>query len=297
MRSRFLSALGIVAVMVAGVGTSVPALAASKPASVKPAPVSFSLSPARAEISGGHGAHYETFTVHNGGTARLTLRATVLQGHERVNGSSYFTAPGPQSGAAWIRTPGLIVLKPGQVQRFRVAVTVPKIHDPGQRYLGLQVASVSPKGKHQTSAAVSAAITAEMVIDVPGKVIRRVQMGISAPGFSAGGPVKVTATIRNTGNAYYLNNKLRAQAGNQVVAFPGVLALAGSVRTVSATWSHPALCLPCRVHLAGSSAAVWSVPLVPIGGGAAVLLLLVVVVWLSNRAGRRAVRKNAYRMD
>ena len=111
----------------------------------------------------------------------------------------------------------------------------------------------SSKGLH---ARVSVSAVSELIVKAPGKARHDTRLGLSAPGFSTGGPVNLTTTIANHGNVYALENGLRAtNSGKAVVAFNGALVLAGATRTLSEQWpSPPAFCLPCHVHLAGTNA-------------------------------------------
>ncbi len=62
-----------------------------------------------------------------------------------------------------------------------------------------------------------------------------------------------------------LDNHLIARAGTARIKFPGILALGGSTRIVSTSWSDPpAWCFPCRITTAGGTASVWRIDPAPV---------------------------------
>lgn len=281
-----ITALTVAALGTAGAGaaliTSTPALA-----SAHPAPVSWGLSPTRTEVKPGQRGFL--IAVQNRGTKPLAMTADVEQASESSSGTWRFAKPDAASGADWIRvTPGHFRLAQGQVRHIAVRITVPRAaRGSGQRYLGVVIRPViSFRGLHSTGVVTSAGIASEIILDVPGKVIHATRFEISAPGFSGWGPVPVTASIYNQGTAYDLLNGLQARAGSDAIRFPGLLVIGGSSRSVSATWaSAPMFCLPCHITMAGASATVWRLPLLPLAG----LVVLVsgfgtgLVVWRRRR--------------
>jgi hypothetical protein len=93
---------------------------------------------------------------------------------------------------------------------------------------------------------------------------------------SFGGPVPLTLTYRNTGNVLSLGNHLTARSGTARIKFPGVLALGGSTRIISTSWTNAsAWCFPCHIRTIGGTATVRRVDPAP------VLAILLIAIGIS----------------
>jgi hypothetical protein len=284
-------AAAAVAGTVALLAAAVPALAASSTAlHHSPAPgASFAVSPARMAISASRYPVRQILRVQDSGSVPIVLRAAIVAGHESRTGVSIFGKPGTDSGARWLRiTPRRLRLEPGEIREVHVIITVPRHHAPGQRYLGVRFSETGHAEIGRTTEVVHGSIVAELVVSTTGKIRRSVGYSLAAPAVSFGGPVPLRLTIRNLGNVYVLSNSLAAGDGNATgsaspVRFPGVLALAGSTRVVSAADTDlPAYCFPCRLTgPGGSSAAIYR--LAPLPAGGVVLMVAGLVLWLLRR--------------
>jgi hypothetical protein len=275
--------------MVAGAGTSVPALAAPRP---NPDAVTIAVQPIRILVRGSAKPVTRTFRVWNGGQHSFTAVSVIQVFRQLSNGGITFANPLPDSGAQWMTvTPARFLLRSHETKTVRVTVRVPANHSPGERYLGVIFRAESGLKASSTGAITTPGIGVQLIIDVSGKVRRGVKVGpLTAPWFTTGGPIPLSLTYRNTGNVYSLDNNLTAASGTSRVRFPGILVLAGSERVVQTTWASPPLfCLPCRISADGASVSVWRVD-VPYLVLALVCGLALATIAEVRRRFRRAVR-------
>jgi hypothetical protein len=294
MRPRLLIIAGIVA-MVAGAGTSVPALAVVRPSHHKIAPVSFAVSPTRIELPVSSRHLVRVIRVEDTGRKALTLSAVVQQGHQLSSGSFVFSAPSPDSGASWLKiSPATIRLRAGQTRSVKVTAFVPARHSPGQRYLGVHFGYEADVNLHGSGAVVAVGINAQLIIDVSGKIRHGVKIGpLTAPSFTWHGPIPLKLTYKDEGNVLSLNNHLAARSGSSEIRFPGILVLAGSARIVTSSWDDPpSWCLPCRISVDGASVTVWRLD--PVYLVAFFLVgLAAAMLWDIRRRWNRSMRRAA----
>lgn len=257
-------------------------------ARARPAVV-LAVSPTRAEIPVTQ--HAVVVHVHSGSAQTIQVDTTVQALGQDPTGALAFRSEPPQYGQAWLAVaPVRFMLRPGQSRDVRVRISIPP-HQGGQRYLALIFrAEARQAPSDRNSAAVSGAVASTLILDVPGKIRHQTTLSLSAPGFSAGGPVTLGLTIDNLGNVYALDNNLRVLGGGTVVArFDGALVLAGASRREQVTWSGaPAFCV-CHLRLAGTSQTVTMIriPVLPIVGGIFLLAGLAFLLVLYTRAVRR----------
>lgn len=276
---------GVAAVVVASGGSALGATAQHHP---KPRPTAFAVAPTRSEVKPGSGALI--VRVQNTGTKRVLMSGTMARLIQHRDGS-FTTAPaGKESAAQWLTIkPSVFTVKPGHTRQVRILMRLPKsATGTGQHYLAAVFRPVTSGATKKTGATVSPGIASEIILDTRGPSVHKTAFDLQAPHWSTGGPIRLTATIKNSGNAYGLFNGLSAKAGGTTVPFPGVLVLGGSTRTVSALWASPPLfCVPCHVTLAGATATVWRAPLLPLLGVVLILIALVLLIVWRGRAHRR----------
>jgi hypothetical protein len=219
----------------------------------------FQVTPARVTLPSASGTETRTFTVADLGQVPLPVRISIAQFSQQPNGTTVFQPPGPLSAANWAQaSPAALVVQTGTMRTVTVRITVPPHPEPGERYLAV-IFRTPPQAEHdgRRPIAVSGAVAAEMLVNVPGPVKHKIALGgLAAPGFSTGGTIPLTVTVHNLGTVHQLfagQTALTARYGGQTIKFPGFLVLASSTRTVSATWaSHPWMCA-CTVRLTVSN--------------------------------------------
>lgn len=211
---------------------------------------SLTVSPTRLIVPASRSQATHVFDVSNTGTKSLRVETTFSDIAQGRSGTLSFAPGGPFSATNWVKaTPENFQLIPGQHQKVRVSVTVPPHPEPGEHQVGM-VFRVPPK-KGSGNLAVSGAIGSEILIGVPGKVVREVALSnLDAPTFSNGGTTPLTLTIRNLGNVhreYLAPHRLVARVNGERVAFPDFSVLRDSVRTVTTDWTDPPLLCLCTV--------------------------------------------------
>jgi hypothetical protein len=189
-------------------------------------------------------------------------------------------------------------LAAGRSQRVRLAITVPAGADPGERELVAIFSVPAPKG---AGIGVSGAVGATVYVTAPGPVVDSVEIsGLRAPGFAVGGPLVISATVRNAGTVHrdlVGGDRLQLRAAGATLPFADFTVLRGSSRRVGLRWSDPPLWCICRLSVAvnnpgGASqmtATVVILPLPLMGAGAAGGVALGGAGWLAWRRARRRV--------
>lgn len=279
-------------------------------ASTVPA-AAFAVTPSRQLIAVGHYPVTRVIELENVGPKSLTLDTRMMVGTELLHGG--FTWANPVApvaqGTSWLTaSPSSITLAPNQVGHVTVSITVPRGHQPGEHFLGVDFYehagnANSAKGKVKTSEAVTAGVVSELLINTTGKVRNGpISQALSAPGFSMGGPINLTASIKNAGNTYYLNNALVAKSGSDKIPFNGVLVLGGAARAETATWSSPpTFGFPAHLALMANgrqvgSASVWIVPVPQLGGALAALIGLVLIVIFMRKRRNHVINREVERL-
>jgi P pilus assembly chaperone PapD len=263
---------------------SAAALASTRPAVV------LAVSPTRTEVA--PSTHSVVMHVASRGSQPVAITASVLPLVQDADGDLALGSQPPQYGQAWLTVvPARFTLNPGQTVPVTVRIKIPP-RQGGQRYLAVVFRANGAGGPSSggSSATIAGAVASSLIIDIPGQIRHQTSLALSAPGFSAGGPVTLNLTISNHGNAYALENHLSVVSGGKSVsAFAGSLVLAGATRQETVTWTGaPALCI-CRLRLAGTNRTVTVIrfPVLPVIGGLLVALALAVLLTLYTRTVRR----------
>ena len=216
-------------------------------------PFSLTVSPARIVVSAKRMRSTRFFEVSNGGRRALRLELSVKEFSQAPNGQILFSRGGPLSAASWVSAaPMSFRLGPGDRRRVRVRTAIPRRPEPGER----QVAVIFkvPAPRRGRNIAISGAIGAQLLINVPGPVVRRSAIGpLDLPRFADGGPVPVKLRVRNLGNVHrdYFrpDGNLVADASGRTLAFPDFSVLRGSSRVVEAEWRNPPRVCICKVSV------------------------------------------------
>ncbi len=304
---------GRIAVTVALVATTVALTTGASPGSDQtPEPSRFSLtiSPARLVVPPRAGVVRETVTAHNTGEAGLDLRVVLSGFRQQPNGAIVFGRPGVTTKASWVSVrPDSFHLEAGEQQPVRLRIDVPRDAEPGDHSIG--VVFLVPAETSADNVTVDRGIGTQLLVRAPGPVVRDVGItDLDLPGFSTGGQVDLTATVRNAGTVHEdfiaPENRIIAQAQGQRLPFPNATVLADTTRTLTTQWTDPPLLCHCRVTVAlpnghgGTStvsASVWIFPLYQ-ALGALLLILgsLLLISWRRNRqrAALAAARKQGY---
>jgi hypothetical protein len=238
------------------------------------------VSPTRVEIHlNSHGTATQVFEVEDPGT-KATLVTIGAEAFHQKNVTGQLAVdtpdlPGSVTGLSWVTaTPSVLHLQPGKVVKVTVRVAEPRGASPGQRYVAIMfIANALHKVKSQV--ATRAAVAGELLIDTPGELRSTASYGLHLPSISWGGPVTMTATVRATGNDYVYLHGSRATEGGKAIKLPDAVTLAGSERTLTASFT-PGYGID-HVHWNGQSATIIVLP-------GTILLILGGLILLSGGA-------------
>ncbi len=279
--------------------------ATAAPAPSNPGPVphgpgsSMLISPPRLLISAGHVDQTQRLEMENRGSVALNVHVALQTLAQSTDGSSVVEPEGPYSAAGWITVVPDHFSVPSATRRYiLVHIRVPAHPEPGDQDVVLTF-QLPPRAGHGNIHIV-AGIGVPTIITVPGPVIDHVNVtSLTAPGFSAGGPIKLAATVRDTGDVHHSftgpHNLLTARAGGATILFPAMTVLRGSTVTFTTKWAHPPIMCVCHLsttvvsgdRLSAAAATVIIFPVVQVGAGIAAVIALLIAFLLFRRARRR----------
>jgi len=232
-----------------------PAAAAAESGSPGPVPrghgVAMLVTPPRLTISASQILKPQWLEIENRGSVPLNVDAQLQGLAQNGNGSSLLEADAPYSATTWVTlTPDQLQVDPGTRRYIRVLVRAPTNPEPGDHNLAILL--LLPAGPGRGNIHVAQGIGVPVLITVPGQVIDHVSLAkLAATGFSAGGPINVTATVRESGDVHHSfiskNSRLAARSGGTTVLFPSFTVLRDSTVTVTTKWKDPPVICLCHI--------------------------------------------------
>ena len=261
--------------------------------------VAMLITPSTLDIPAAHVARTQRLEIENRGSVTLNVHVGLQTLTQNRNGSSVLAPEGPYSAAHWITVVPNHLFVPSATRRYvLVHIRVPPHPEPGDQ--DLAITFVLPAQRGHGNIHVASGIGVPTVITVPGRVIDHVNVtGLVAPGFSDGGAITLTATVRETGDVHHSftgpHNRLTARAGRATIVFPPLTVLRGSTVTFTTKWTHHPIACVCHLSTtivsdgrrSVATATVVIFPAVPAGAGVAVLLVLLIAFLLYRRAWHR----------
>jgi hypothetical protein len=295
----------------AALATALAGAAASVPAAADPAGdfprvkgVSILVAPPRLFVPAGQVIKVQRVEIENRGSVPLDLRAITLGIVQNPDGSASPEPPGPYSAVNWIAiAPGQFTVAPGATRFIQVRIHVPPHAEPGDHDVAITFLD-QPQGiRSPGNIKIAAGVSIPTLITVPGRVSDHVTVTrVTARRFSAGGPITITATVRESGNVHHSfrgsGSQLTASVDGTAVSFPPATVLSGSTITLTTQWARPpAMCL-CHVtvdvatggHQSQAAATVIIFPVGQAAGGAGTVIALALLSWLAQRYQRRKLR-------
>jgi P pilus assembly chaperone PapD len=273
-----------------------------------PTEFSLTISPTRLVIGQGDIAKKHEILVVNRGQDPLTVQVQKRNFFGAENGTLNFQQAAPYSASAWLTvTPTNFTVAPGQSRTVTATITVPKSPEPGDHQVALVF--LVPAGKTSANIKINRGIATPVYITVAGPVNTDAwPTELKAPGFSSGGRVTVTATVRNGGTVhrdFREATPLKLTSSGNSANFPAFTVLRGATRAISTTWNPPVMCI-CHVKVAitnadGSVHAMsvrvivfpWQKVLIGLGA----LLLMVLLIFGLRRRYRSNVVRAAARLN
>ncbi|MFJ6197288.1 hypothetical protein [Micromonospora sp. NPDC092111] len=268
-----------------------------------PAQSDFALtvSPSRMSVPADQIARPRQFTVTNQG--RSPVDVTIRPASFAVeDGQPLLRSDAPYSAVEWVDLrPSRLRLDGGASRQVSLRIAPPATAEPGEHQVAVIFTVPPPAGK--TGIGVSRSIGAPVYVTVPGDAVDSVEVTrLRAPGFAWGGPLALTATIRNAGTVhrdFVDSDRLEARVAGDTVAFPDFTLSRNGTRDIRASWPDPPLLCICRAEVSvanpdgGSRSATATVVILPlhlIGPGVAIVLALLLgwLLWRRSRGRRSA---------
>ncbi|HUK67809.1 MAG TPA: hypothetical protein VLW50_03480 [Streptosporangiaceae bacterium] len=295
------------------------AVVAAVPAAAAPAPgnpgiphlpgVGMLVTPPRLVVAASQVAKVQQLEIENRGSVRLDINTQLEGVSQRADGSTLVEPNAPYSAVNWVTVaPDHFQVGTGTRRYIHVRFRVPSNAEPGDHNVAIIFMEPPMAAKksnsnagQQSNVRIADGIGVPALITVPGPVIDDVSITrLKAPGFSAGGPIPLAATVRESGDVHHsfvgAGNRLEARAGRAIVMFPPFAVLRGSTVTLAAKWTHPPLMCVCHLttavatggHRSIATATVVIFPLVrALAALAALAALVVAFLLLRRRQGRR----------
>lgn len=275
----------------------VPGVAA---AAEQPPRISIAVSPARLALGPDEIGTPSEFTVLNRGDHPVRVSIDKRDLSPVPDGSLRFPPHSPFSAREWVAvSPSEIEIDPGQRRTVTVEVSLPEPHVPGDHHVALLFIGHAERGTGNIRA--NSGVGVPIYVRAPGPVRESLELtGFRAPGFAVTGPIRFTASLRNTGTVhrdFREDDALVLDAAGRSVEFPGFAVLRDASRVVTAEWRDPPLFCVCQVRLAVpvpdgeplvGSATVIIVPLHLLLPGLVLVLAGAFGWWWSRRVPRRS---------
>ena len=253
-------------------------------------------------------AKVQRLEIENRGSALLHINTQLEAVSQYADGSTLVEPNAPYSAVKWVTVmPDHFEVRTRTRRYVQIRFRVPPDAEPGDHNVAIVFMQppVAAKrsnnhGTRRSSLRMAEGVGVPAVITVPGPVIDDVSLTrLKAPGFSAGGPIPLAATVRESGDVHHsftaAGARLAARVGKATVMFPPFTVLRGSTVTTATKWtSHPLLCV-CHLttavvsdgHQSVATATVVIFPLVQALIGLGVLVALVLAFLLLRRYQRR----------
>ena len=261
------------------------------------------LSPSRLTIGQADIDKVQSFQVVNRGQSAATVTVEKRNFRVAADGSLLYEANAPYAASEWLTvSPMSFTVQPGTVQVVTAKVTVPANPEVGDHQVALTF--LVPAGRTSANIKINRGIAAPIFITVPGPQDNTVALaGFRSPHFVTGGPVTVTAEVKNVGTVhrdFRGKSPLRLGGAGSAAAFPDFTVVRGAVRDVATIWDPPLLCV-CHPSVTITNAdgsvqtmtvqvIVLPIPLLLIVLGS-ILLTVLVVVLLRRRSRSTGLRE------
>lgn len=256
------------------------------------------VSPTRMVLGPADAGTKQEIQVVNQGQAPLTVTAQKRNFSTGLNGSLNYRESAPYSASGWVTlAPTTFVVAPGATQIVTATVAVPTAPDVGDHQVA--IVFLVPAGKTTANVKINRGISIPLLVTVPGPTTDTTTLsGLDAPGFATRGPVRVTATVHNTGTVHHdfrAAEPLTMTAGGSTSAFPDFTVMRGADRDIATAWDPPILCVchPSVTMLNAdgtsetASIRVVVFPVLPVATVVVLLLLaLIGFRWRRGRSGR-----------
>jgi hypothetical protein len=219
-------------------------------------PFALTISPTRLVLSPADIGRVAKLLVINRGEQAQTVTVEKENFVGGSDGSLRVVANAPYSASSWVTvTPTSFRIAPGTAQVVLASVTVAAHSEPGDHQVA--IVFLVPAAKGPGNIKINRGIATPMYVAVGGRTSDTTLLsGFSAPGFAMGGPVTITATVRDVGTVhrdFRGRTDLALGASGSGTAFPDFTVLRGSIRDISTTWNPPLMC-SCHISVSFTNA-------------------------------------------
>jgi archaellum component FlaG (FlaF/FlaG flagellin family) len=216
--------------------------------SYAPVPSEFALmvSPTRIAVAQADTGKPAQILVVNRGHSPVPVTAQERDFTGGADGSLAFQDKAPYSASEWVTvTPASFVIAPGATQVVTAAIVVAADPEPGDHQVA--IVFLVPAGQTEANVKINRGVATPVYITVTGPTDDSASLSdLSAPGFTIGGGVDVSAKVHNTGTVhrdFRGATVLSVDAAGGDAAFPDFTVIRGATRDISTTWEPPLICV------------------------------------------------------
>ena len=207
---------------------------------------SLTISPTRLVVGPADIGTVQRIRVVNGALSPMSVTVEKRNFVGGTDGTMVFQETAPYSASNWVTvSPTSFIVAPGATQVVTVSITVPAGPEPGDHQVGLVF--LVPAGKSTANIKINRGIGTPVYITVPGPIDTSATLSdLGAKGFAIGGPVALTAKVRNTGTVhrdFRGATSLKVTAAGTAAPFPDFTVMRGSTRNIGTTWDPPLMCI------------------------------------------------------
>jgi hypothetical protein len=256
---------------------------------------SLTLSPSRVIVPADQIGRSRQFTLTNRGRNPLDVTVRRSPFSADSEGNLRLHADAPHSAAEWITiTPDRFRVPARAAKRVSLRVAVPTGTESGEHQAAVLFSVAAPAG--EPGVGVARSLGAPVYVNTPGPVVDSTEVtALHARDFAVGGPLDLTATVRNTGTRhrdFVGDDRLRAEVTGGSVPFPDFTLTRAGSQEITTRWTNPPLLCVCQVSLAvpepngtsrGATTTIVILPLHLIGPALVLLLALPALGWLLSR--------------
>jgi len=230
---------------------AVPATPARTPSastsySLSPEEFGLTISPVRLAVAPDDIGKTQEVLAVNRGRSPLTVEVEKRNFTSDSKGALTYEENAPYAASTWVTVaPSHFELAPGATQVVTAEVAQPAGAEPGDHQFALLF--FVPSGQGKGNVRIKRGLASPVFITVPGDLDDSVSLtGLSAPSFSRGGPVDVTASVHNLGNVhrdFRAPASLSVTSAGSATAFPDFTVPRDASRDISTSWDPPFMCV------------------------------------------------------
>lgn len=229
-----------------GAASARPEPSSSTSYKLDPSTFALAVSPTRLIVGQADVGSTQPISVVNRGQEPLAVTVQKRNFTAGRDGSLSYSDDAPYAASNWVSlSRSQLDIAPGATEVVQARVEAPKDFEPGDHQVA--VVFMVAAGTDGGNIKINRGVATPVYVTAPGPIIDEVSLSdLRAPGFASGGPVDITATVRNTGTVHHdfrAPSPLTVQVAGEAAPFPDFTVPRDSTRDIRTTWDPPFLCI------------------------------------------------------